>query len=471
MSMRNDFKWGFATPNYQYSVEHVPIKGHIPDWLNGTLLRNGPGTFEAGNKRLQHWFDGYAMLHQFTIAVGRVSYRNRYLQSNVYQLMRQQGEMTYSEFATDPCRSLFQRIMSTFWPNLNDNAKVNLIRFANHFIALGETPIQVRFDPKTLAAVGVFSYTPKPTGQMTTAHPHFDKNQMYNLVTQYGRRSHYNLYQVDPDLNAQLVGTTPAQMPAYMHSFGMSQNYAIITEFPLVVNPFDLLLWRRPYIENFKWLPQRGTPITLLNRHTGELVRQYDCEAFFAFHHVNAFEQSDELIVDVVAYPDARIVIEFYLKRLQASDLTIPFGELRRYRLPLKGGTVRYETITPTCIELPHFDYVRHNMDAVYPAVYGVGLREDRRHEFYNQLVRIDMQTGDTLLWQEDDCYPGEPIFVRSPNANTDDDGVLLSVVLDAHKGYSFLLVLDAQTLLPLGRAILPQPVVFGYHGNYYPNN
>ncbi|MFQ6275025.1 carotenoid oxygenase family protein [Coxiella burnetii] len=28
-------------------------------------MRNGPAKFEAGNKKLRHWFDGFAMLHQF----------------------------------------------------------------------------------------------------------------------------------------------------------------------------------------------------------------------------------------------------------------------------------------------------------------------------------------------------------------------------------------------------------------------
>ncbi|WP_284700061.1 carotenoid oxygenase family protein [Coxiella burnetii] len=29
------------------------------------MIRNGPAKFEAGNKKLRHWFDGFAMLHQF----------------------------------------------------------------------------------------------------------------------------------------------------------------------------------------------------------------------------------------------------------------------------------------------------------------------------------------------------------------------------------------------------------------------
>ncbi len=44
----------------------------------------------------------------------------------------------------------------------------------------------------------------------------------------------------------------------------------------------------------------------------------------------------------------------------------------------------------------------------------------------------------------------------------------ILSVVLDAGKGTSFLLVLDARTFTEMARAELPHPVLLGYHGQFY---
>jgi beta,beta-carotene 9',10'-dioxygenase len=91
-----------------------------------------------------------------------------------------------------------------------------------------------------------------------------------------------------------------------MHSFGMTENYVILSEFPLVVNPLNLLLWLKPYIENFRWKPERGTPFWVMNRRTGELVARYEADPFFAFHHVNAFERGDELVVDIAPTPTPR---------------------------------------------------------------------------------------------------------------------------------------------------------------------
>ena len=48
--------------------------------------------------------------------------------------------------------------------------------------------------------------------------------------------------------------------------------------------------------------------------------------------------------------------------------------------------------------------------------------------------------------WSEEGCYPGEGVFAGRPGRTAEDDGVVLSVVLDAPRGTSFLLVLDAAT-------------------------
>ncbi|MCL4870213.1 MAG: carotenoid oxygenase family protein [Anaerolineae bacterium] len=470
--MSKVFDLGFGQSDREITLESLPVQGVVPSWLTGTLLRNGPGTFQVGEQRYRHWFDGLAMLHKFSFAGGRVAYANKFLETNAYRSAQETGRITYSEFATDPCRDFFQRVMAIFSPKITDSAKVNITQIANQYLALAETPIQVQFDPETLESVGVFSYEAGTTGQMTTVHPHFDfaRDTVYNVVTRYHRMSHYRLYQMIGAAAPQCVGQVPVRQPAYMHSFGMSQNYIILTEFPLVVNPLSLLLWLRPYIENFTWKPQRGTPITLLNRFTGEVVARYKTDPFFAFHHVNAFEQGDELIFDIVAYPDADILKAYYLRRLEQPQMEIPFGKLRRYRLPLKAKQqpVTWETISEQCMELPRFDYERYNNNPNYRYVYASSINPRQRQGFYNQLVKVDMATRQAQIWYEENCYPGEPVFAAAPDHTAEDDGVILSVVLNAAQGNSFLLILDAHTFDEIGRAEIPHPVLFGYHGEYF---
>ena len=121
---------------------------------------------------MRHWFDGFAMLHRFAFGDGEVSYANRFLAGKAYEAAKETGEITYSEFATDPCRSLFKRAFTMFMPKLTDNCNVNLVKLGDRFVAMTETPMPVQFDPETLEAAGVAWKVP---GELTTAHPHLDR--------------------------------------------------------------------------------------------------------------------------------------------------------------------------------------------------------------------------------------------------------------------------------------------------------
>ena len=464
------FELGFGRTEREVAAERLPVEGQIPAWLRGTLIRNGPGTFHVGTERYRHWFDGLAMLHRFSFDEGDVSYSNRFLDCQAYREAQETGAISYSEFATDPRRSLLERVAAVLHPKITDSAKVSVAWLAGRPLALAETPIQVEFDLATLASHGTFCYEDRLMGQMTTVHPQFDieRGQAYNLVTRYHRLSHYNLHTVDRNGSVRPVTSLPVKKPAYMHSFGLSPTYLILTEFPLVVNPIHFLLWLRPYIENFRWEPRRGTPFWVVNRHTGELVGRYDCDPFFAFHHVNAFEQGDELLVDLVAYEDASVLSAYYLDQLRTGQNEIPWGILRRYRVPLAGGRVRAETLSDACMELPRFDYGRYNTRPEYRFVYASSQHPEHAAGFYNQLVKADIGTSQSWTWFEPDCYPGEPIFVGEPDRRAEDQGIILSVVLDAVRAESFLLVLDAQSFTERARARLPHPVLFGYHGEFF---
>jgi torulene dioxygenase len=59
-------------------------------------------------------------------------------------------------------------------------------------------------------------------------------------------------------------------------------------------------------------------------------------------------------------------------------------------------------------------------------------------------------------------------VFVAAPDAVAEDDGVILTVALDARTGTSALVVLDAASFTETGRAVLPQHVPFGFHGHFY---
>ena len=65
-----------------------------------------------------HWFDGMAMLHQFKIQEGQVTYMSRFLNSDAYKKNSERDRIVMSEFGTlampDPCKNFFQRFLSRF---------------------------------------------------------------------------------------------------------------------------------------------------------------------------------------------------------------------------------------------------------------------------------------------------------------------------------------------------------------------
>ncbi len=467
--MRNAYDIGFGNSEQELIIDELELSGKLPNWVEGTLLRNGPGTFKAGEQNYRHWFDGLAMLHKFTFRDGKVSYANKFLECNAYSEAKGEGKIAYSEFATDPCYSLFDRVKEVFNPRFTDSAKVNIGKLHGKFVALGEPSLQVEFDPETLKSVGVFAYDTKVKQHVTTVHPHKDNDAIVNLTTRFGRVSNYRFMQLEREQPPQLIARQKVKEPAYIHSFGMSPNYLILTEYPFVVNPLSILFHAKPFIENYKWKPDRGTQIYIFDRHTGELVKQTETDPFFAFHHINAFERQGELIFDMVTYPDPEIIDAFYLDRIRAEDKKLPGGEIRRYRLdPTGKGKVGSEILSDEGVELPRFDYDSLNMDGEYRYVYSIGVNRAKENSFYDQIVKSDLKTGNSLVWQEENCFPGEPVFLPNPDGKDEDDGVNLSIVLDEANGNSFLLVLNSSDFSEIARATIPQPVLFGYHGNFY---
>ncbi|HLZ62023.1 MAG TPA: carotenoid oxygenase family protein [Ktedonosporobacter sp.] len=469
--MSGQFAPGFTTQEHEITCDHLPVQGTIPPWLSGSLLRNGPAQFAVGQQAYRHWFDGLAMLHRFSFHNGAVSYANKFLQSPNYKKARETGQISYSEFATDPCRSMFKRLASAFSPDEpGSNANVNISKIGESFVALTETPLPIEFNPQTLETMGVLHYADKLAGQTTTAHPHYDAQRKMgvNSLTNFSAKSSYSVYGIkDGETKRTIIGSIPVQEPGYMHSFAMTERYVILVEYPLVVNPLSMLTSGKPFIANYHWKPERGSRFLVIRKSDGELVATYTSEAFFSFHHINAFEQGGDLLVDIAAYPDASLIRQLYMDNLlgpQGGDLA--HGEYRRYRLPEGGSTTHYEVLSEESIELPRINY-EHNNGQPYRFAYGVSQRKDRPDDFLNQLVKVDVATHSTSIVFEEGMYPGEPVFVVAPDATSEDAGVVLSIVLDAKKGASFLLVLDAASFTELARAEVPQHVPFGFHGIY----
>jgi beta,beta-carotene 9',10'-dioxygenase len=460
---------GYRALEDEHSIDRLDVEGELPEWLAGSLLRTGPTKWDLGQQRVSHWFDGLAMLHRFSFSDGEVGYGNRFLRGRAFQAAAESGRVGYQEFATDPCRSLFRRFATLFvTPELTDNGAVNITRLGDQYMAMTESPMPVVFDPGTLESLGVRA--PRP-GTLPTAHPHCDPvtGHLIGYTTKLGARSKYQLFTQSPGGASRILASIPVLEPAYLHSFAITERYAIILAGPFVVRPIELALRNGGLIDNFRWKPDRASKIYVLDRHSGDRVATLDADPLFCFHHINAYERGAEIVMDLIGYDDPSVIDALSLAAIETGSSVGAPPTPRRYRIALAGApSVTVEPLADVVLELPRINYARHNTKH-YRYTYGAG-REPGDHDSasFTRLVKLDVETGEALTWEDESSYPGEPVFVADPKGSGEDCGVLLSVVLDAASESSYVVVLDAETMNERARARVPHHIPFGIHGEFY---
>ena len=394
-----------------------------------------------------------------------MSYKSRFIDSVAYR-DAQEGEWRHGGFATDPCRSLFKRVQSIFSPDATDNPNVNLARIGERYIAMTETPMPIEFDPETLETAGQLEYADKLKAHVTTAHPHHDpeRDELVNYHAYFSRVSKYVLYGLPAESSARrVIAELPVKEPSYMHAFGMSGRHLILAEYPLRVNPLKMAFSGKPFIQNYVWRPDQSTKFQVIDRETGALRGTYETDAFFCFHHVNAFERAggSELVVDLIAYDDPSIIDTLYLDA-DGPRGSIPSTELRRYVIDLDGGGVTYEKLAED-VELPRIDYGRHNTRP-YRYVYCSRSAD----AWFDQLVKVDVErrhagglVGAGLPPRRAD------LRARAGGGRGGRRAWCCRWCSTRPRGRSFLLILDARSFEELARAEAPHHIPFGFHGQF----
>ena len=86
----------------------------------------------------------------------------------------------------------------------------------------------------------------------------------------------------------------------------------------------------------------------------------------------------------------------------------------------------------------------------------------------------MDNQTKTQVgVFAESDINVSEPVFVANPDADVEDDGVILSLLTkDFEQHYAGLLILDAKTFKEIGRVEMKAkgPVTGTLHGTFNMN-
>ncbi|XP_034406090.1 beta,beta-carotene 9',10'-oxygenase-like [Cyclopterus lumpus] len=513
------------------SVEETPepisteVQGTIPSWINGKLLRNGPGKFEFGNTHYNHWFDGMAMLHQFKIANGQVTYMSRFLNSDAYKNNSEKDRIVMSEFGTlamaDPCKNIFQRFLSRFEMMApTDNASVSFVKYKGDYFVSTETNFMHKVNPNNLETLEKVDWSKFIAVNGATAHPHYDSDgTTYNMGNSYGSKgAQYNIISVPPektDAKDTLQGAkilcsiAPRNKshPSYYHSFAMSENYVVFIEQPIKMDLLKIVTCKlrgKALSDGIYWDPKQDTVFHLVDKQSGEVSSvKYHTKAISTFHQINAFEEDGFLMLDMCCSEDGQAINNYLIQNLRKSGdaLDEVYNTMsrvfpRRFVLPLhvNGESPSDQNLNTrpfsaaTCVqiskdkvfcqhedlhgddlleygglEFPQINYRRCNTRP-YRYFYGCGFR----HLVGDSLLKMDLKDKTLKVWYQKGFFPSEPAFVPSPDAVEEDDGLILSVVLcpSQDKG-AFLLVLDAKNFEELARAYVPVNMAYGFHGTF----
>ncbi|XP_020817818.1 carotenoid isomerooxygenase [Drosophila serrata] len=336
------------------------VSGHIPSWITGSLLRNGPGSWKVGDMTFGHLFDCSALLHRFAIKNGRVTYQNRFVDTETLRKNRAAQRIVVTEFGTaavpDPCHSIFDRFAAIFRPDSGtDNSMISIYPFGDQYYTFTETPFMHRINPCTLATEARICTTDFVGVVNHTSHPHvLPSGTVYNLGTTMTRSGPAYTILCFPHgqhmfEDAYVVATLPCRWklhPGYMHTFGLTDHYFVIVEQPLSVS---LTEYVKAQVQGhnlsacLKWFEDSPTLFHLIDRSSGKLVQTYESEAFFYLHIINCFELDGHVVVDICSYRNPEMINCMYLEAISNMQSNPNYASLFRGRplrfvLPL--GTV-----------------------------------------------------------------------------------------------------------------------------------
>ncbi|WP_435099511.1 carotenoid oxygenase family protein [Halorubrum sp. N11] len=461
------WRLGFQTQREELRDVALDATAPFPDWLDGTLVCNGPGQFEVGDTDLTHWFDPLAMLRGFRFDDGAVSYTNRFVRSEDFRVAREHGSIRRSLPGTPADDSAVARLYRALTGAFQDNPSIGVVGLGDRLYAVTESPIGIEIDPETLETVGRRDLTAGLDADTTLGHTHVEDGTQWGLAADFGRKSAYTLFRRDAgDAPTPITRLVFDSHPPYIHAFALTERYAVI---PASTVGVDFGRLSRGIARGATFLdaiaPRDAEPsFHVVDRATGEHVAAVPADQFFIYHFANAYEDGDEVVVDAVAYEDETAVTGLTLSNLRSDEPDLPRGDFVRFRLPLDGGGVRRKRLLRGPVEFPTINYGQRNGRA-YQYAYLAAIDHG---SLPTAIAKVALAGPTTRTWSEPDLHPGEPLFVPAPTPNGEDDGVLLSLALDTRAERSVLLCLDAATMTERARAVLPHRLPYGFHGQYY---
>lgn len=440
-------KWleGYYAPiPGEVTAVDLEVIGSLPPELDGRYLRNGPNPAGPVDPANYHWFTGDAMVHGVRLRDGAAQwYRARYPRSTAV------SELLGEAPAPGPRHAGM------------DTANTNVIGVGGRTLALveaGARPVELDEELATVCHSDLGGTLPNGY----TAHPKVDPaTGKLHAIAYHWALPHLQYLVMEPDARIGHVTEIPVEDGPMIHDCSITERFVVVYDLPVT---FDLDAVMGGAGFPYTWKHDRGARLGLLPLEgDGAAIRWFEIAPCYVFHPLNAFDDGDRVVLDVVRYDSV-----FDKVRLGPDDAD---PELWRFEIDLVAGTVSERRWGDRSFEFPRVDERR--VGRSYRWGYGTeAVRDGDGNTFGGGLVRIDGRDGTTERFGlGEGRVSGEWVMIPRSDGAAEDDGWLMTLVWDRAADRSELVVLAAEDpgAGPVARVLLPTRVPAGFHGNWVP--
>ncbi len=438
------------------------IEGAIPHDLDGIYLRNTENQVHQPAGKY-HPFDGDGMIHQIDFRAGAAHYRNRFVRTRCFQAEQEAGRSLWGGLQDRPTVS--ERPGYGAHGGIKDSASTDIIVHGGKAIATfyqcGEGYV---LDPETLETLGTAPWVPIDG---ISAHPKVDGATGELLFFNYSKHApymHYGVVGADGRLKTYIPVPTPG--PRLPHDMIFSQNWAILNDLPMF---WDAELLNRgihavrlhDLPSRFALIPRGGDPTA---------IRWFEAAPTYVLHWLNAFEDGDEVVVDGYFQenpsPEPLTSQDGFGAMMAHVDEHSFRSKLHRWRFNLTTGATVEERLDDRVLEFGMIN--QRHLGRPYRYAYSTTAKPG--WFLFNGFVKHDFQTGESIsLALAEGRYASEAPFAPRVGATEEDDGYLISFVIDENRGTSECIVIDCKRFAdgPVCRIALPHKISSGTHAHW----
>lgn len=469
-----DWQKGYESqPNeYEYLIED--IEGEIPKELEGTLFRNGAGLLDVHGTPVRHPFDGDGMVCSFSFQNGSCYFRNQFVKTKEYLEEQKAGKMLYrGVFGTQKPGGWLANVFDIKIKNI---ANTNIIYWGDKLLALWEGAQPYQLNPQNLDTIGLDDLDGiLSKNDVFSAHPRIDpasqfnqnKPSLINFNIKPGLQSKITIYELDEI--GKLVQTYSHLVEGFcfIHDFVITPNYCIFMQNPVSFNPLPFVFGLKGAGECVKFEPNRPSKIIIIPRKSPHQdVKTLEIDAGFIFHHINAFEDGNQIFIDSISYKSLTQT-DPNLSYKEVDFNTLAPGQFWRFTIDLKTENVTRKLMENRSIEFPNIN--RNKVGRKYRYFFTGAVKSKTQNGPLQALLKVDLQTEKSYCYSfAPKGFVGEPIFVPKPNAQSEDDGWVLMLVYDSAYHRSDLVIFEGLDITnPIAKLHLKHHIPYGLHGNW----